>query len=43
MSAFGGKADIIQKNADTKKCPLLTQSEHQELVRAQIVRRSEMA
>ena len=28
MSAFGGKADIIQGKADIKKCPLMTQSEH---------------
>jgi hypothetical protein len=28
MSAFGGKADIIQKKADIKKCLLLTQSGH---------------
>ena len=26
MSAFGGKADIIQRLADIKKCPLMTQS-----------------
>jgi len=26
MSAFGGKADIIQEKADIKKCPLMTQS-----------------
>ena len=25
---FGGKADIIQENADIKKCPLMTQSGH---------------
>ena len=24
MSAFGGKADIIQGKADFKKCPLMT-------------------
>ena len=28
MSAFGGKADIIQGKADIKKCPLMTQSGH---------------
>ena len=28
MSAFGGKADIIQGNADIAKCPLMTQSGH---------------
>jgi hypothetical protein len=28
MSAFGGKADIIQRKADIKECPLLTQSGH---------------
>ena len=28
MSAFGGKADIIQEKADIKKCPLMTQSGH---------------
>ena len=28
MSAFGGKADIIQEKADMKKCPLMTQSGH---------------
>ena len=28
MSAFGGKADIIQGKADIKKCLLLTQSGH---------------
>ena len=28
MSAFGGKADIILGKADTKKCPLMTQSGH---------------
>jgi hypothetical protein len=28
MSAFGGKADIIQEKADLKKCPLMTQSGH---------------
>ena len=26
MSAFGGKADIIQGKADIKTCPLMTQS-----------------
>jgi len=26
MSAFGGKADIIQGKADIKKCPQMTQS-----------------
>ena len=26
MSAFGDKADIIQRKADIKKCPLMTQS-----------------
>jgi hypothetical protein len=25
MSAFGGKADIIQEKADIRKCPLMTQ------------------
>jgi hypothetical protein len=30
MSAFGGKADIIQGKADIKKCPLMTQSGHQQ-------------
>jgi hypothetical protein len=29
MSAFEGKADIIQGKADIKKCPLMTQSGHQ--------------
>jgi hypothetical protein len=28
MSAFGGKADISQRKADIKECPLLTQSGH---------------
>jgi hypothetical protein len=28
MSAFGGKADIIQEKADIEKCPLMTQSGH---------------
>jgi hypothetical protein len=28
MSAFGGKADIIQGKTDIKKCPLMTQSGH---------------
>ena len=28
MSAFGGKADIIQGKADIKICPLMTQSGH---------------
>jgi len=28
MSAFGGKADIIQGKADIEKCPLMTQSGH---------------
>jgi hypothetical protein len=28
MSAFGGKADIIQGKADIKECPLMTQSGH---------------
>ena len=28
MSAFGGKADIIQRKADIKECPILTQSGH---------------
>jgi len=28
VSAFGGKADIIQGKADIKKCPLMTQSGH---------------
>ena len=28
MSAFGGKADIIQGKADIQKCPLMTQSGH---------------
>jgi hypothetical protein len=28
MSAFGGKADIVQGKADIKKCPLMTQSGH---------------
>ena len=28
MSAFGGKANIIQEKADIKKCPLMTQSGH---------------
>ena len=26
MSAFGGKADIIQGKADIKKCPLVAQA-----------------
>jgi hypothetical protein len=26
MSAFGGKADVIQAKADIKKCSLMTQS-----------------
>ena len=29
MSAFGGKADIVRRKADIKKCPLMTQSGHQ--------------
>ena len=28
MSAFGGKADIIQGKADMRQCPLMTQSGH---------------
>jgi hypothetical protein len=28
VSAFRGKADIIQEKADIKKCPLMTQSGH---------------
>ena len=35
MSAFGGKADIIQGKADIKKCPLMTQS-GQSLIRLRI-------
>jgi hypothetical protein len=31
MSAFGGKADIIQGKADIKKCPLMTQSGHAQI------------
>jgi hypothetical protein len=30
MSAFRGKADIIQGKADIKKCPLMTQSGHRD-------------
>jgi hypothetical protein len=36
MSAFGGKADIIQGKADIKKCPLMTQSRHRRIESARV-------
>ena len=38
MSAIGGEADIIQGKADSKECPLMTQSGHQPLCRRKACR-----